>query len=70
VRTIEGLGSEASNATTATQQAASPTQAKSDSPSVIIVEVLGYGGGTDGEEQRRKADERRSDLSAPSRTAS
>lgn len=52
---------EASNATTATQQATSPAQTKNnDSPSVIIVEFLGYGGGcgdapgNNEEENRRK----------------
>ncbi|OYU91198.1 MAG: hypothetical protein CFE29_06780 [Bradyrhizobiaceae bacterium PARB1] len=34
-----------SNATAATQQTATPTQSASAQPSVIIVEVLGYGGG-------------------------
>jgi filamentous hemagglutinin family protein len=35
----------ASNATAATQQTAAPVQSANNSPSVIIVEVLGYGGG-------------------------
>ncbi|UZE50487.1 hypothetical protein ONR75_07290 [Rhodopseudomonas sp. P2A-2r] len=40
-----------SNATAATQQTATPTQGSGNTqPSVIIVEVLGYGGG-DGEQQ-------------------
>ncbi|MBB5045894.1 filamentous hemagglutinin family protein [Rhodopseudomonas rhenobacensis] len=44
-------GLAASNATAATQQTALPSQGSgNDRPSVIIVEVLGYGGGT-GEEQ-------------------
>ncbi|WPO40258.1 hypothetical protein [Tardiphaga sp. 42S5] len=34
-----------SNATAATQQTATPTQTTTNNPSVIIVEVLGYGGG-------------------------
>jgi filamentous hemagglutinin family protein len=41
-----------SNATAATQQAATPTQGSGNAqPSVIIVEVLGYGGGSDTPEQ-------------------
>lgn len=35
----------ASNATVATQQATAPTANTNDHPSIIIVEVLGYGGG-------------------------
>ncbi|UZE50516.1 filamentous hemagglutinin family protein [Rhodopseudomonas sp. P2A-2r] len=63
---------ESSNATAATQQATSPTPAKNDNPSVIIVEVLGYGGGDNNseEERRQKANEKRSDLTVPNRTAS
>ncbi|OYU88246.1 MAG: filamentous hemagglutinin [Bradyrhizobiaceae bacterium PARB1] len=53
----------ATNATAATQQAAAPTQSGNERPSVIIVEVLGYGGGS-GEESKeddkrlKKEDER------------
>ncbi len=43
-----------SNANTATQQNAAPTQAASSSPSVIIVEVLGYGGGDGGSDDKQK----------------
>ncbi|WP_371422753.1 filamentous haemagglutinin family protein [Tardiphaga sp.] len=52
-----------SNATAATQQTATPQQAANSNPSVIIVEVLGYGGGGDqkGDEERKhdQRDERR-----------
>jgi hypothetical protein len=42
------------NATAATQQTATPTQATNNNPSVIIVEVLGYGGGGEPNEDDNK----------------
>jgi filamentous hemagglutinin family protein len=56
-----------SNATAATQQTATPQQAAANtSPSVIIVEVLGYGGGGDTEhDEQRKRDDRRGMLVPP-----
>ncbi|OYU87674.1 MAG: filamentous hemagglutinin [Bradyrhizobiaceae bacterium PARB1] len=48
-----------SNATAATQQTAIPGQGSgNERPSVIIVEVLGYGGGEGGEEQKDEGERR------------
>ncbi|MGO4712506.1 filamentous hemagglutinin family protein [Bradyrhizobium sp. 2TAF24] len=44
----------AGNATAATQQTAAPAPAASGRPSVIIVEVLGYGGGGGEDDPRRR----------------
>ncbi len=50
-----------SNATAATQQAATPTQGSNNTqPSVIIVEVLGYGGGANEDEEKRRERDGRS----------
>jgi hypothetical protein len=55
-----GALSTASNATAATQQATLPAQSNAnDRPSIIIVEVLGYGGG-DGTAQPNQEDNQRS----------
>ncbi|OYU88227.1 MAG: filamentous hemagglutinin [Bradyrhizobiaceae bacterium PARB1] len=52
-----------SNATAAAQQTAAPAQTANERPSVIIVEVLGYGGGDSGnsDEEKKGASEKRAD---------
>uniref|UniRef100_Q07N90 Filamentous haemagglutinin family outer membrane protein n=1 Tax=Rhodopseudomonas palustris (strain BisA53) TaxID=316055 RepID=Q07N90_RHOP5 len=47
----------ASNATAATQQGAAPAARSNDRPSIIIVEVLGYGGGGGNEPEPAPKDE-------------
>jgi hypothetical protein len=50
----------ASNVTAATQQAVQPSQAgNSDRPSIIIVEVLGYGGGSEDVPPPQQSDDKR-----------
>jgi hypothetical protein len=56
----------ASNATAATQQATLPSQTpNSDKPSVIIVEVLGYGGGSGDDAPDQSDEERRRKRQGP-----
>jgi Filamentous haemagglutinin family outer membrane protein len=56
-----------SNATAATQQTATPNQGSgNERPSVIIVEVLGYGGGTDGEQPAKKREDEQKQTYNPS----
>jgi len=56
-----GALSEASNtAGAAAQQAAAPPPRTNDQPSVIIVEVLGYGGGDGSDEPKRRGSDKQS----------
>ncbi len=56
-----GALSEASNtAGAAAKQAEVPPQRANDQPSVIIVEVLGYGGGDGGDEPKRRGNDKQS----------
>lgn len=48
----------ASNATAATQQSAVPAQANNDRPSILIVEVEGFGGSQEGEDDERNRRQR------------
>ena len=56
---IGGLTEAGNAAGAAAQQAATPQQRANEQPSVIIVEVLGFGGG-DGEQERARKPEQRS----------
>ncbi|MBB4200033.1 hypothetical protein GGD83_003860 [Rhodoblastus sphagnicola] len=58
-------GLTASNATAATQQTTTPAPAANNNPSVIIVEVLGYGGGDGEQGEQPKREKRRGALATP-----